>query len=63
VDIPGQGGGAPGVEEELALTVGTDELVPLGTRRAERGIPAGLDCEFQEVFLLVRSLAPEELPL
>jgi hypothetical protein len=51
------------VEEELGLTVVTDELVPLGTRRAERGIPAGLDCEFQEVFLLVRSLAPEELPL
>ena len=51
------------VEEELGLTVAADELVPLGTRRVERGIPAGIDREFQEVFLLVRALSPGDLRL
>lgn len=51
------------VEEELGLKVGTGELIPLGTRRAELEIPAGLDREFQEVFLLVRSLSLEDLRL
>lgn len=51
------------VEEELGLKVGAGELVPLGTRKAEQRIPAGLDREFQEVFLLVRPLAPEDLHL
>jgi 8-oxo-dGTP pyrophosphatase MutT (NUDIX family) len=51
------------VEEELGLTVAADELVPFGTRKAEKEIPAGLDREFQEVFLLVRDLSPEDLRL
>jgi isopentenyldiphosphate isomerase len=51
------------VEEELGLTVAADELVSLGTRRAEKEIPAGLDREFQEVFLLLRSLSPGDLRL
>ena len=51
------------VEEELGLEVATRELVPLGTRRAELEIPAGLDREFQEVFLLVRFLSHEDLRL
>lgn len=51
------------VEEELGLRVGAGELVPLGTRKVERKIPAGLDREFHEVFLAVRSLAPEDLRL
>ena len=49
------------VEEELGLTVTADELVSLGTRRAEKEIPTGFDREFQEVFLLVRSLSPTDL--
>ena len=51
------------VEEELGLSVMADELVSLGTRKAEKEIPAGLDCEFQEVFLLVRSLSLTDLRL
>lgn len=51
------------VEEELGLKVGADELVSLGTRKAEQRIPAGLDREFQEVFLLVRPLSSEDLCL
>ncbi len=51
------------VEEELGLTVAADELIPLGTRRIEKRIPAGLDREFHEVFLLARSLSPEDLQL
>jgi isopentenyldiphosphate isomerase len=51
------------VEEELGLTVAADELIPLGTRRIEKEISAGLDREFQEVFLLVRSLSSEDLRL
>ena len=47
------------IEEELGLTLHADELIPIGTRRAELEIPAGLDREFQEVFLLVRSLSPK----
>ncbi len=51
------------VEEELGLTVAAGELVPLGTRKAEKKIPAGLDREYQEVFLLVRSLEKGDLNL
>lgn len=54
-------GGLREVEEELGLTVEPGELVPLGTRRSELEIPAGLDREFQEVFLLVRPLSPKDL--
>ena len=56
-------GGLREIEEELGLTVAPDELVPLGTRRSELQIPAGLDREFQEVFLLVRTLSPKDLRL
>ena len=56
-------GGLREVEEELGLSVTPDELVPLGTRRSELQIPAGLDREFQEVFLLVRTLSPKDLRL
>ena len=48
------------VEEELGLTVTPDELIPLGIRKAELQIPAGLDREFQHVFLLVKSLTPDD---
>ena len=51
------------VEEELGLTVAAEELIALGTRRAEKKIPAGLDREFQEVFLLVRTLYSRDLRL
>ena len=56
-------GGLREIEEELSLTVAPDELAPLGTRRSELQIPAGLDREFQEVFLLVRALSPKDLRL
>ena len=56
-------GGLREVEEELGLKIEPGELVPLGTRRTELEIPAGLDREFQEVFLLVRSLFPKDLRL
>jgi isopentenyldiphosphate isomerase len=56
-------GGLREIEEELGLTVEPDEVVSLGTRRSELEIPAGLDREFQEVFLLVRTLSPKELRL
>ncbi len=51
------------VEEELVLKVTPDELISLGTRRAELQIPAGTHREFQDVFLLVRPLAPGDLCL
>jgi isopentenyldiphosphate isomerase len=51
------------VEEELGLEVAPGELVSLGTRRAELEIPAGLDREFQDVFLLVRALSQRDLRL
>ncbi len=51
------------VKEELGLTVAPDELLALGARRVEKRIPTGLDREFQEVFLLARSLVPEDLRL
>ncbi len=51
------------VEEELGLRVTTDELTPLGTRRAELEIPAGIDREFQDVYLLIRPLTPGDLRL
>jgi isopentenyldiphosphate isomerase len=56
-------GGLREIEEELGLTVTPDELAPLGTRRSELQISAGLDREFQEVFLLVRALSPKDLRL
>ncbi len=52
------------VEEELGLRVRAEDLLPLGTRKIERGIPGGgFDHEFQEGFLLVRELSPEDLRL
>ncbi len=51
------------VEEELGLSVSADELIALGNRRVEKRIPAGLDREFQEVFVLVRSLCERDLHL
>jgi hypothetical protein len=51
------------IVEELGLSVSADELISLGTRRVERRIPAGLDREFQEVFMLTRSLSLEDLRL
>ncbi len=56
-------GGLREIEEELGLQVAAGDLISLGTRRAELEIPAGIDREFQEVFLLVRSLSPEDLRL
>ena len=56
-------GGLREIEEELGLRVEPGELVSLGTRRSELEIPVGLDCEFQEVFLLVRTLSPKDLRL
>ena len=56
-------GGLREIEEELGLPVAAGDLIPLGTRRAELEIPAGLDREFQEVFMLVRSLFREDLRL
>lgn len=51
------------LEEELGLLVGADEVTPLGTCRNELAIPAGVDREYQDVFLLVRNLAPSDLRL
>ncbi|MDP9425316.1 MAG: NUDIX domain-containing protein [Actinomycetota bacterium] len=51
------------VEEELGLSVGSGDVVALGTRRNELEIPAGMDREFQDVFLLVRRLEPSDLRL
>ncbi len=51
------------IVEELGLSVSADELISLGTRRVERRMPAGLDREFQEVFMLTRSLSLEDLRL
>lgn len=56
-------GGLREVEEELGLTASINELIPLGTRKMEKQIPAGLDREFQEVFLLIRPLSPGDLRL
>ena len=51
------------VEEELGLLVDPDRLVPLGTRRFELRIPAGLDREFHDVFLLRDDTPPQDLRL
>jgi 8-oxo-dGTP pyrophosphatase MutT (NUDIX family) len=56
-------GGLREIEEELGLQVASGDLIPLGTRRIEQEISAGCDREFHEVFLLVRSLSPEDLRL
>ena len=51
------------VEEELGLRVEPERLVPLGTRRVELEIPAGLDREFHDVFLLRDDTPPRDLRL
>ena len=51
------------VEEELGLRVDPGRLVPLGTRRVEQRIPAGLDRELQDVFLLRDDTPPGNLRL
>ena len=56
-------GGLREIGEELGLQVAPEDLILLGTRRAELEIPAGIDREFQEVFLLVRSLSSVDLRL
>ena len=56
-------GGLREIEEELGLQVAPGDLIPLGTCRAELKIPAGIDREFQEIFVLVRSLCPKDLRL
>jgi isopentenyldiphosphate isomerase len=56
-------GGLREIEEELGLQITAGDLIPLGTRRVELKIPAGIDREFQEVFLLLRSLSPGDLQL
>ncbi len=56
-------GGLREIEEELGLQVAPRDLIPLGTRRAELKISAGIDREFQEIFVLVRSLYPKDLQL
>jgi isopentenyldiphosphate isomerase len=63
--MAGEGGldGLREVDEELGLSVGAGDVVALGTRRNELEIPAGMDREFQDVFLLVRRLSPEDIRL
>ena len=63
--LAGEGGldGLREVDEELGLSVGAGDVVALGTRRNELELPAGMDREFQDVFLLVRRLSPEDLRL
>ena len=51
------------VEEELGLRVDPDRLVPLGTRRVELEIPAGMDRELHDVFLILDDTNPEDLQL
>lgn len=51
------------VEEELGLLPDPARLVPLGTRRVEQEIPAGMDRELHAVFLLSESLGPESIRL
>lgn len=46
------------LEEELGLTPEPERLTPLGARRVEQEIPAGVDREFHEVFLLLEPLHP-----
>ena len=56
-------GGLREIGEELGLQVVPEDFIPLGPRRIELEIPVGIDREFQEVFLLVRSLSPGDLRL
>lgn len=51
------------VEEELGLRVGPNRLASLGTRRVELEIPAGVDREFYDVFLLADDTDPRDLRL
>ena len=51
------------VEEELGLRVDPGRLAPLGTRRIEQRIAAGLDREIHDVFLLRDDSPPGDLRL
>lgn len=51
------------VEEELGLRVDPNRLVPLGTRRVELEIPAGLDRELHDVFIFLEETSPEDFHL
>ena len=51
------------LEEELGLRVEPGRLIPLGTRRVELEIPAGVDREFHDVFLLRDDVQPQGLRL
>ena len=51
------------VEEELGLRVDPKRLAPLGTRRIEQRILAGLDREIHDVFLLRDDSPPGDLRL
>lgn len=51
------------LEEELGLKPEPERLVRLGTRRVEQEIPAGIDREFHDVFLLLQSLSPDRIKL
>lgn len=51
------------VEEELGISPESGRLIPLGTRRVEQEIPAGVDREFHAVFLLLESLDPGSVRL
>ena len=51
------------LEEELGLKPEPERLVRLGTRRVQQEIPAGIDREFHDVFLLLQSLSPDMVKL
>jgi len=52
------------IREELGLDVTFDELIPLGRRVFVYGFSPGIsECEFQDVFLLPRSVQPQALAL
>lgn len=51
------------LEEELGLSPRPESLIPLGTRRVEQTIPAGVDRELHDVFLLFRNLTPGDVRL
>lgn len=51
------------VVEELGVSPDPGRLVSLGTRRVEQDIPVGMDRELHEVFLLLKSLEPDDVRL
>lgn len=51
------------IEEELGLRVSPERLIPLGTRRVEQEIPAGLDRELHDVYLLRDATPARDLRL